>query len=69
MSLMQRFDSFDEFRQAVSRLGFPMTEDELQTVWSMVQDLHDQADSLTRFLENVPRRESLNRHAGRPTGG
>jgi hypothetical protein len=61
---MQRFDSFDEFRQAVSRLGLPMTDDELRMVWSMVQDLHDQADSLKGFLENVPRRASLDRHAG-----
>jgi hypothetical protein len=69
MSLMQRFDSFDEFRRAVSRLGLPMTEDELRTVWSMVQDLHDQADSLTRFLEDAPRRASLDRYAGRPVAG
>jgi len=66
---MQRFDSLDEFRQAVLRLGLPMTEDELQTVWSMVRDLHDQADSLTRFLEDTPQRASLDRHAGRPAGG
>jgi hypothetical protein len=46
-----------------------MTEDELQTVWLMVRDLHDQADSLTRFLENAPRRASLDRHAGRPARG
>jgi hypothetical protein len=48
-----RVRSFEEFRGAIAALGLPLTEEELQTVWPMVQDLYEQADSLRRSLEEL----------------
>ncbi len=46
-----RFGSLEAFRRAVSAVGLPATDDELAVLWDMVGDLHDQADSLRRYLE------------------
>jgi hypothetical protein len=52
--MVLRFDSLDAFRTAISDLGLPLTDEELRTVWPMVNDLLEQAEALRRFLETVP---------------
>lgn len=61
-----RIASFEEFRNAIAALGLPLTEEELQTVWSMVQDLYEQADSLRRSLEEVQGANALTAAVDRP---
>lgn len=63
-----RVASFDEFRQAVAALGLPLNDDELQTVWPMVQDLYEQADGLRRILDELQGPNALTAHVDRPGG-
>ncbi|MDR7550938.1 MAG: hypothetical protein QN131_13540 [Armatimonadota bacterium] len=49
-----RFSSRDAFHDAVRALKLPLTDEELNALWTMVTDLHDQADSLLRFLKEMP---------------
>lgn len=55
-----RFGSLEAFRDAVVRLGFPLTEHELQRLWEMVLDLRTQADGLRAFLEEQAGSNPLN---------
>ncbi len=61
-----RIASFEEFRDAIAALRLPLTEDELQTVWSMVQDLYEEADSLRRSLEEMQGVNALTATIDRP---
>jgi hypothetical protein len=63
-----RVTSFDEFRKAVATLGLPLSEDELETVWPMVQDLYEQADGLRRSLEALQGPDALTAHVDHPGG-
>jgi hypothetical protein len=63
-----RIESFAEFRKAVAALGLPLTEEELQTVWPMVQDLYEQADSLRPILEELQGPGALTAHVDHPGG-
>jgi hypothetical protein len=46
-----RLETRDSFRQAVTALGLPLTDEELDTTWAMARDLRVLADSLARFLD------------------
>ncbi|MDR7521759.1 MAG: hypothetical protein QN168_04770 [Armatimonadota bacterium] len=54
-----RFSSRDTFHDAVRALQLPLTDEEVNAVWTMVTDLHDQADSLLRFLQETPGADPL----------
>jgi hypothetical protein len=45
-----RIGSFEEFRKAIAALGLPLTDEELDVAWPMVQDLYEQADGLRGSL-------------------
>ncbi len=64
-----RIESFDEFRKAISALGLPLTDEELQAVWPMVQDLYERADSLRRILEDLQGPNALTAHVDPPRSG
>ena len=64
-----RVESFDEFRKAISVLGLPLTDEELQAVWPMVQDLYEQADSLRRSLEDLQGPNALTAHVDHSRSG
>lgn len=61
-----RIASFEEFRDAIAALGLPLAEEELRTVWPMVQDLYEQADSLRRSLEDMQGANTLTAAVDRP---
>jgi hypothetical protein len=67
-SLNPRVKSFEEFRRAIAVMGLPLTEEELQAVWPMVQDLYEQADSLRRSLVELQGPNGLTAHVDRPAG-
>ncbi len=48
--MSQRLASKSSFREAVAALGLPVSDDEFEALWEMVQGVHDQADSLRRYL-------------------
>ncbi len=48
-----RFASKDLFRQAVVRLGLPASDEEVDALWNMVGNLHEQVDSLRPFLQET----------------
>ncbi len=49
--MSHRFASKTSFRDAVAALGLPVSEDEFEALWEMVQGVHDQADGLRRYLD------------------
>ena len=55
------------FREVVAALGLPASDEELDLLWEMVQDLHDQADGLRRYLIERSGGNPLTGHAA-PTG-
>jgi hypothetical protein len=63
-----RVTCFDEFRKAIAALGLPLTDDELRTVWPMVQDLYEQADSVRTSLKNLQGPDAVTAHVDHPDG-
>ncbi|MDR7418247.1 MAG: hypothetical protein QN178_04990 [Armatimonadota bacterium] len=67
-----RVKTFDEFRAAIAAMGLPLTDQELETVWPMVRDLYEQADSLRRTVEELlgpnPLTAAVDRPGGLPGG-
>lgn len=49
--MSQRFASKASFREAVAALGLPVSDDEFETLWEMVRDVRDQAESLRPYLD------------------
>ena len=67
--MMTHFESLEAFRKAVAELGLPLTEEELQTAWPMVNELLDQAYGLRRLLEVIPSADLLSEAIRHARGG
>ncbi len=51
------------FREVVAALGLPASDEELDLLWEMVADLHDQTDGLRRYLIERSGGDPLTGHA------
>lgn len=49
--MSHRLASKASFRDAIAALGLPVSEDEFEALWEMVQGVHDQAECLRRYLD------------------
>jgi len=56
------------FREIVAAIGLPASDEELDLLWEMVADLHDQADGLRRYLSERSGGDPLTSHATRNGG-